>query len=72
MSGDDRPRDDWGKGMPLGPLVDGTRSATIHFTKAAFEVVSGVAAIVGGVVAVVRPAPDDDDDAHAPQHVPVE
>ena len=65
MSGDDR------KGTPLGPLVDGTRSATIHFSKAAFEVVSGVAAIIGGVVAVVRPAPDDDE-SHAPQHVPVE
>jgi hypothetical protein len=71
MSVDDLQRGDHGKGLPLGPLVDGTRNATIHFTKAAFEVVSGVAALVGGVVAVVRPAPDDDD-AHAPQHVPVE
>jgi hypothetical protein len=55
---------------PIGPLVEGTKKASIHFAKAAFELATGVGALVGGVVRTIRP--DDHPDDHPPQRVPVE
>jgi hypothetical protein len=55
---------------PIGPLVDASKRATIHFAKAAYEVFTGVGALVAGVVKTVRPP--DDDDTGGPQRVPVE
>ncbi|MGI9641842.1 MAG: hypothetical protein ACR2N9_03570 [Acidimicrobiia bacterium] len=60
------------KDTPLEPLVNGTKAATFHFAKAAFEVASGVGAIVVGVSRTVRPEPDTDEDETGPQHVTVE
>lgn len=55
---------------PIGPLVDASKRASIHFAKAAYEVFSGVGALVAGVMSTVRPR--DDDDTGGPQRVPVE
>jgi hypothetical protein len=44
---------------PIEPLVTGTKRATVHFAKAAFEVASGVGAFLRGVTRTVRPEPDD-------------
>jgi hypothetical protein len=55
---------------PIGPLVDASKRATIHFAKAAYEVFTGVGALVAGVVNTVRPP--DEDDTGGPQRVPVE
>jgi hypothetical protein len=60
------------KDTPLEPLVNGTKVATFHFAKAAFEVVSGVGALVVGVSRTVRPEPDPNPDESGPQHVTVE
>lgn len=56
----------------LDPLVKGTKAATFHFAKAAFEVASGVGALILGLSRTVRPEPDQDDDDAGPQHVTVE
>ena len=56
---------------PLDPLVDGTKKATIHFAKAAYEVAAGVGALFGGITRIVRPS-GDDDDAAKPEHITVE
>ena len=55
---------------PLDPLVDGTRKATIHFAKAAYEVAAGVGALVVGITQTVKP-PEEDDSAK-PEHITVE
>jgi len=57
---------------PLDPLVKGTKVATIHFAKAAFEVASGVGALLVGVSRTVRPEPAADDEDSGPEHVTVE
>lgn len=57
---------------PLGPLVEGTRRATIHLAKAAFEVATAVGALVSGITQTVRPPNDDESDDQGPVHVPVE
>ena len=57
---------------PLDPQVKGTKVATFHFAKAAFEVASGVGALIVGVSRTVRPEPEQDDDESGPQHVTVE
>lgn len=56
---------------PIEPIVDATKKASIHFAKAAYEVFTGMGALVNGVVRMVR---DDDptDGDHAPEHIPVE
>jgi hypothetical protein len=56
---------------PIEPLVDATRKATVHFAKAAFEVASGVGALMTGIVRTVRPETQGDERG-ASQHVPVE
>lgn len=56
---------------PIEPVVEATKRASVHFAKAAYEVVSGLGILVSGVVRVVR---DDDaeDDVPPTQHIPVE
>jgi hypothetical protein len=56
---------------PIEPLVDATRKATVHFAKAAFEVASGVGALMAGIVRTVRPEAGGDERGPS-QHVPVE
>lgn len=56
---------------PIEPLVDATRKATVHFAKAAFEIASGVGALVAGIARTVRPEAEVDERG-ASQHVPVE
>jgi len=57
---------------PTDALVDGVRSAVVHFGKAAYEVASGVGALFVGITQTVRPASQGDDDENGPQKVPVE
>lgn len=57
---------------PIEPLVKGTKIATFHFAKAAFEVASGVGALIVGISRTIRPEPDPEDDEFGPQHVVVE
>lgn len=55
------------------PLVSGVKKATLHFSKAAIEVVSGVADLVTGVTQTVkRGGEDDGPDAHGPQKIEIE
>ncbi len=56
---------------PIEPLVEATRKATVHFAKAAFEVASGIGALMAGIVRTVRPE-SEGDERGASQHVPVE
>ena len=56
---------------PIEPLVDATKKASVHFAKAAFEVASGVGALMSGVVRVVR-ADEPPDDRPKARHIPVE
>lgn len=53
-------------------LVDGVKTAVIHFGKAAFEVAAGVGALFVGITQTVRPSSRGDDDTGGPQKVPVE
>jgi hypothetical protein len=57
---------------PIAPLVEGTRRATIHLAKAAFEVATAVGALATGLVRTVRPAESAEEGDHGPHHVPVE
>jgi hypothetical protein len=57
---------------PIEPFVQGTKLATIHFAKAAFEVASGLGALVVGISRTVSPDSDDEEDESGPQRVPVE
>ncbi len=57
---------------PTDALVDGVRSAVVHFGKAAYEVASGVGALVVGIAHTVRPDHRDEDDGSGPERVPVE
>jgi hypothetical protein len=55
------------------PLVAGLQKAAMHFSKAAFEVVSGVGDLVTGVTRKVRPGSDGDDPApDGPQKIEIE
>ena len=56
---------------PLDPMITGTKRAALHFARAAFEVAAGMGALVAGVSKTIRP-PDEEDDASAVEHVPVE
>jgi hypothetical protein len=53
-------------------LVDGVKTAVVHFGKAAYEVASGVGALFVGITRTVRPGSQSDDDESGPQKVPVE
>ncbi len=57
---------------PTDALVDGVKTAVVHFGKAAYEVATGVGALFGGISQTVRPTPPDDDDGSSHQNVPVE
>ena len=52
-------------------LVDGVKTAVVHFGKAAYEVASGVGALFVGITQTVRPTSQGDDE-NGPQKVPVE
>ncbi len=53
-------------------LVDGVKTAVVHFGKAAFEVAAGVGALFVGITQTVRPGSQGDEDGGGPQKVPVE
>jgi hypothetical protein len=54
------------------PLVDGVKTAVIHFGKAALEVVSGIGALFVGIANTVKPDDENGDDDSGPQVVEVE
>lgn len=56
---------------PIEPVVEATKRASVHFAKAAYEVMSGLGILVSGVVRVVRDE-DETDDVPPTQHIPVE
>ncbi len=53
-------------------FVNGLRKAAIHFSKAAFEVASGLEDLVAGVVATVRPPGEDDDGSSDVERIDVQ
>jgi len=55
---------------PVEHIVEGTKRATVHFARAAYEVAAGLGALVRGVALTVRGGEDDDGDVR--EHVPVE
>jgi len=57
---------------PIDELVDGLRRAAIHFSKAAFEVASGLGDLISGVVATVRPPGDEDDGDNDVERIDIE
>lgn len=55
------------------PLRSGLEKAAMHFSKAAFEVVSGVADLVNGITSTVRPSTGEDDSGEdGPQKIEIE
>ncbi len=55
------------------PLVSGVKKAALHFSKAAFEVYSGVTDLATGIVGTVRPRADDDSDrSDGPEKIEIE
>lgn len=54
---------------PIEPVVEATKKASVHFAKAAYEVMSGVGALFTGVVRLVR---DEEPPKPPSQHIPVE
>jgi hypothetical protein len=63
----------WDRFFEQRPIQKGLRRAGIHFAKAAYEVVGGVAAFVDEVVSVVtNDATADDDDETGPTKIVVE
>ena len=55
------------------PLRSGLQKAALHFSKAAIEVVSGVADLVGGITSTVRPTNSPDDSGEdGPQRIEIE
>ena len=54
------------------PLVDGVKTAVLHFGKAAFEVANGIGALFVGITQTVKPTSEDPDDGSGPQTVEVE
>jgi len=57
---------------PTDALVDGVKTAVVHFGKAAFEVAAGVGALFVGITQSVRPGRQGGDEESGPQKVPVE
>jgi hypothetical protein len=63
----------WDRFFEQRPIQNGLRRAGVHFAKAAYEVVGGVAAFVDEVVSVVTDdATADDDDETGPTKIAVE
>ncbi len=55
------------------PLVSGVKKAALHFSKAAIEVVSGIADLVTGVTQTVKRGGDDDaSGVDGPQKIDIE
>lgn len=54
------------------PLVDGVKTAVVHFGKAAFEVAAGVGALFVGITQTVTSNADEDDTPPPTQRVEVE
>jgi hypothetical protein len=63
----------WDRFFEQRPIQNGLRRAGIHFAKAAYEVVGGVAAFVDEVVSVVtEDGSDEDGDTSGPTRIEVE
>ena len=63
----------WDRFLEQRPLQNGVRRAGIHFARAAYEVVGGIAAFVDEVAsAVAEDAPGDDDDVSGPTKIEIE
>jgi hypothetical protein len=60
------------QGKGTEPLVSGLKKAALHFSKAAIEVVSGVADLANGVVKTVRRDGDDGPRTDGPQKIEIE
>jgi hypothetical protein len=61
----------WDRIVEQRPIQNGLRRAGLHFAKAAYEVVGGIAAFVDEVVSVVTDD-DADDDTSGLTKIPVE
>lgn len=58
---------------PTDPLVSGIKRALFHFSKAAFEVASGVGELLTGVTRTVRPGDGaDEPESDGPQKIDIE
>jgi len=63
----------WDRFFEQRPIQNGLRRAGIHFAKAAYEVVGGLAALVDEVVSVVtEDALDEDGDTSGPTRIEIE
>ena len=62
----------WDRILDQRPIQNGLKRAGLHFAKAAYEVVGGVAAFVDEVVSVVTDNDADDDDTSGPTKITVE
>lgn len=62
----------WDRILEQRPIQNGLKRAGLHFAKAAYEVVGGVAAFVDEVVSVVTDDDPDDDDNSGPTKITVE
>ncbi len=56
----------------IDPLVDGAKTAAIHFSKAAFEVATGIGALLAGITQIVWPGEQDGEETASYQTVEVE
>jgi hypothetical protein len=54
------------------PLVDGVKTAVVHFGKAAFEVANGIGALFVGITRTVKPDSECDDDSPGAETIEVE
>ena len=62
----------WDRILEQRPIQNGLKRAGLHFAKAAYEVVGGVAAFVDEVVSVVTDNDPDDSDTSGPTKITVE
>lgn len=62
----------WDRILSQRPIQNGIRRAGVHFAKAAYEVVGGVAAFVDELAAAVRDDSSDDGEASGPTKIEVE
>ena len=61
------------EGRNADPLRSGLQKAAMHFSKAAIEVVSGMADLVNGITSTVRPSGSEDDSGEdGPQRIEIE
>jgi hypothetical protein len=62
----------WDRIISERPIRNGLRRAGVHFAKAAYEVVGGMAAFVDELATVVRDDSSHDDEATGPTRIEVE